>query len=156
MKQLRVYLDTSVIGGMFDEEFTVWTNKLFAEIKEGKFIPCISAIVNSEIEKAPDEVKGFLSELLPECEILEVNNDCLSLRDEYLKNNILSRKYMDDALHVAVASVSKCDIIVSWNFKHIVHYDKIALYNAVNRVNGYKDIFINSPAEVIDYEEKKI
>ena len=60
---------------------------------------------------------------------------------------------MDDALHVAIATVSGCDIIVSWNFKHIVHYDKIALYNAVNRINGYKDIFINSPAEVIDYED---
>ncbi len=153
MKQLRVYLDTSVIGGIFDEEFMERTKKLFAEINDGKFIPCTSVIVSSEVEKAPVEVNNFFNDFLPICEILEVDNNCLSLRDEYLKNNIVSRKYMDDALHVAIATVSGCDIIISWNFKHIVHYDKIALYNAVNRINGYRDIFINSPAEVIDYED---
>lgn len=153
MKKLRIYLDTSVIGGMFDDEFKARTDKLFTEIKEGKFIPCTSAIVSSEIEKAPGNVIDFFNELLPGCEILEVDSNCLLLRDEYLKNSIVSRKYMDDALHVAIATVSNCDIVVSWNFKHIVHYDKIAFYNAVNRINGYKDIFINSPAEVIDYEE---
>jgi predicted nucleic acid-binding protein len=153
MKKLRIYLDTSVIGGVFDEEFMERTKKLFAEIKEGRYIPCTSVIVSSEIEKAPDFVISFFNELLPACEVLEIDSNCLSLRDEYLKNNIVSRKYMDDALHVAIATVSNCDIIVSWNFKHIVHFDKIALYNAVNRINGYKDIFINSPAEVIDYEE---
>lgn len=153
MKKLRVYLDTSVIGGIFDEEFMERTNKLFSEIKDGKFIPCISVIVSSEIEKAPKKVIDFFYKLLPECEILDVDNNCLLLRNEYLRSNIVSPKYMDDALHVAIATVSRCDIIVSWNFKHIVHYDKIALYNAVNRINGYKDIFINSPAEVIDYED---
>ncbi len=110
-------------------------------------------LVSSEIEKAPETVINLYNELLQYCEILEVDINCLSLRDEYLINNIVSRKYMDEALHVVIATVSNCDIIVSWNFKHIVHYDKIALYNTVNRINGYKDIFINSPAEVIDYEE---
>jgi rRNA-processing protein FCF1 len=153
VKKLRIYLDTSVIGGKFDDEFMVRTDKLFSEIKEDKFTPCISVIVSREIEKAPVRVADFFSDLLPICEILEVDNNCLLLRDEYIKSGIVSRKYMDDALHVAIATVSKCDIIVSWNFKHIVHYDKIALYNTVNRINGYSDIFINSPAEVIDYEE---
>lgn len=153
MKKLRIYMDTSVIGGKFDEEFKERTNKLFAEIKEGKFIPCISSIVSREIEQAPAKIIKFFSGFLQECEILEINNECLLLRDEYLNNNIVSRRFMDDALHVAIATISGCDIIVSWNFKHIVHYDKIALYNTVNRINGYKDIFINSPAEVIDYEE---
>ncbi len=152
MKKLRIYIDTSVIGGMFDDEFRVRTDKLFREIKEGRFIPCVSVVVSKEIEKAPDYVLKFFNDLLPDCEILDVDGNCLTLRDEYLNNKIVSRKFMDDALHVAIATVSNCDIIVSWNFKHIVHFDKIALYNAVNRINGYKDIFINSPAEVIDYE----
>ncbi len=153
MKKLRVYLDTSIIGGVFDDEFMDATKQLFKEIKNGYFLPCISTVVHKEIEKAPQKVIDFFLELLPICEVLDITEDCLVLRDEYLKNNIVTPKYTDDALHVATASVSKCDIIVSWNFKHIVHFDKIALYNAINRINGYKDIFINSPSEVIDYEE---
>ena len=57
------------------------------------------------------------------------------------------------ALHVALATTNRCRLIVSWNFKHIVHFDKIPLYNGVNLINGYDTLSINTPSEVIDYED---
>lgn len=55
---------------------------------------------------------------------------------------------------LAIATVSNCSLIVSWNFVHIVHFEKIKRYNAVNTLNGYAAIAIHSPQEVIQYEEK--
>ena len=57
-------------------------------------------------------------------EIVDVSKEALQLRDAYLKAGIVTLKYSDDALHVALASVSNCSLIVSWNFKHIVHFEK--------------------------------
>jgi hypothetical protein len=90
--------------------------------------------------------------MLQYAEIIEVTNEALDLRDAYIKENIVSSKYLDDALHVALATVSGCQIILSWNFKHIVHYHKIPLYNAVNTLKEYNHIKIFSPLEVIKYD----
>jgi hypothetical protein len=68
---------------------------------------------------------------------MDIQDEALVLRDSYLKSNIVSKKYSNDALHVALATTSRCSIIVSWNFKHIVHFEKIALYNAINISEGY-------------------
>ena len=57
---------------------------------------------------------------------------------------------------MALATVSDCSIIVSWNFHHIVHFDKIPLYNAINMIEGYRDIAIHSPTEVIYYDDQDI
>jgi hypothetical protein len=96
-------------------------------------------------------VRLFFNDLLPLVEILPIKKEGIELREQYIAQGIVTRKYLDDALHVATATISNCDIIVSWNFKHIVHYEKISLYNAINKINGYKEIFINSPSEVICY-----
>lgn len=85
--------------------------------------------------------------------VVDINENALHLRNEYLQAGILPEKFSNDALHVALATVSQCNIIVSWNFKHIVHFKKIPLYNAVNILNGYNEIAIFSPLEVITYEE---
>jgi hypothetical protein len=86
-------------------------------------------------------------------EIVDVTEAALELRSAYLEADIIGRKYADDALHVALATVSRCPLIVSWNFKHIVHQRKIPLYNAVNVLHGFSVIAIHSPAEVIEYDE---
>ena len=150
-KQIRVYADTSVFGGVFDSEFMEPSKKFFQQIQNGQFTLCISDVVKREVENAPEMVKQFYHELSKLAEMLSINKECIELREKYVQMGIVSRKSLNDALHVASASVSGCDIIVSWNFKHIVHYKKISLYNAINRINGYKEIFINSPSEVIDY-----
>ncbi|MFO7891452.1 MAG: type II toxin-antitoxin system VapC family toxin [bacterium] len=153
MNNERIYVDTSVFGGVFDDEFKKVSNKFFKEIRENQFNLVTSAIVQEEILYAPQNVKNFFDDLLPFAEIIEVNLEAIKLREAYLKAKILSAKYSNDALHVALATVANCKIIVSWNFKHIVHFKKIPLYNAVNTLHEYNKIAIYSPLEVIKYEE---
>lgn len=71
-------------------------------------------------------------------------------RDEHLKAGVVSNSCKSDAEHVVFASIAGVDFIISWNFKHIVHYDKIRGYQAVNLLNGYKPINFYSPKEVIE------
>lgn len=72
------------------------------------------------------------------------------MRDEYLEAGVLSASSDADGLHVAAVTVLNVDLIVSWNFKHIVHFARIRGFNAVNRLNGYKEVEIYSPWEVIE------
>jgi predicted nucleic acid-binding protein len=156
IKNLRLYADTSVFGGVFDSEFMEPSKTLFQQIRSGQFELCVSEVVKREIELAPEQVRNFYAEYADLAAMLPITRECLELREQYITKGIVSRKYLDDALHVAVATVSGCDIMVSWNFKHIVHFEKIALYNAINRINGYREIFIYSPLEVITYEDETI
>jgi predicted nucleic acid-binding protein len=151
MKQ-RIYLDTSVFGGVFDQEFAKPSKMLFRQIRNGFFSLVSSAVVQEEIIKAPKEVAEFFEEMLRYVEIVDVGEKSLRLRNAYINAQIVPPKYAGDALHVALATVSVCSIIVSWNFKHIVHFNKIPLYNAVNVLQGYNPILIYSPLEVIEYE----
>jgi hypothetical protein len=83
--------------------------------------------------------------------VVDVSAEALSLRDAYLEAGVVTQQWADDALHVAIATVASCSLIVSWNFRHIVHFEKIPLYNAVNTLKGYGTIGIFSPLEVIGY-----
>lgn len=151
MKILKVYADTSVFGGVFDEEFFQESRKFFEEIKAGKFILVISDTVVDELSKAPDRVKNVLAELPQESVVFaQFSEKIEALRDAYVKSGVVDKASVFDAEHIAVASVYEVDFVVSWNFKHIVHYDKIAGYQAVNLLNGYKPISIYSPREVVD------
>jgi len=152
MQNIRTYVDTSVFGGVFDEEFKKQSNIFFEQVKSKQFILVTSAVVQTEIMHAPQNVRDFFYEILPLAEIIEVEENALTLRDAYIKAEIVSKKYSNDALHVALATVSNCSIIVSWNFKHLVHFEKIPLYNAINLVQGFHQISIFSPMEVIKYE----
>jgi hypothetical protein len=89
--------------------------------------------------------------MLPDVEIVPITLDALRLREAYVAAGILSARWRDDALHVAVATVSHCSMIVSWNFTHIVHFEKIPKYNALNTLKGYESISIYSPLEVVGY-----
>jgi len=152
MKKQRIYIDTSVIGGCFDDEFSEWSNGLFNDFKERIFKPVISEVTSYEIADAPDYIKEKYSELLKYgAEEIEISSEAEELADYYQKKKILSPNYRDDALHIAIATISEIDILVSWNFKHIVHFDKIRQFNSVNLEFGYKAIQIYSPREVTNY-----
>ncbi|MBN1407870.1 MAG: type II toxin-antitoxin system VapC family toxin, partial [Calditrichaceae bacterium] len=130
-------------------EFSLWSNGLFEDFKLGIYVPVISEIVVAEIAQAPDTVIKKYSELLDyNLILLELNDEVIDLANSYLSKNILSENFLDDARHIAFASVYEVDLLVSWNFKHIVHYDKIRMFNSVNLENGYKPINIYSPREV--------
>ncbi len=153
MKRPRIYADTSVFGGVFDNEFRAPSEEFFEEIRKGRFSLVTSAVVQAEIDPAPQQVKELFEEMLAIAELIDITEEAISLRDAYLETKIVSANYSDDALHVALATVSECSLIVSWNFRHIVHFEKIPLYNAVSTLHGYKGIAIFSPLEVIHYEE---
>jgi predicted nucleic acid-binding protein len=154
MHKLRVYIDTSVFGGVFDEEFKTGSQLFFNQLKQGLFIPVISPAIEKEISLAPSFVAALIDDIRDKLEIIEENMESLALQHKYLQANIVSERYRTDALHVAIASVNNCSAIVSWNFKHLVNYDKISQYNAINMLNGYKMIQIHTPLEMIHYEEE--
>jgi hypothetical protein len=144
-------VETSVFGGCFDEEFERESKELFKEIQEGKFILVISATTLDELERAPVKVRRLLEELPSEgVEIIPRSPEIDGLRDAYLQAGVVGPSCGLDAEHIASATVAGVDLIVSWNFKHIVHYKKIRGYQAVNLLEGYKAIPIHSPREVIE------
>jgi len=150
---IKVYADTSVFGGVFDKEFSKPSKQFFKDVESGLFHLVTSAIVQAEIESAPKKVRDFFKQNTILAEIVEISPEILELRQAYLDAKILTIKSLDDAAHVAIASASQCQMIVSWNFKHIVHFDKIPKYNAVNTIKGYGHLDIYSPLEVIRYDE---
>ncbi len=151
---LRVYIDTSVLGAVFDEEFSEVTAAFFRQASEGKIEIVVSALVEDEIADAPHDVRDLHESVLAYAETVAPSRDAILLQQAYLDAGVVGPKWADDALHVATATVSECDMIVSWNFRHIVHYDKKRKYNAVSILRGYKPIDILTPAEVIEYEEE--
>ena len=149
----RVYIDTSVLGAVFDDEFREPTTAFFEQAHEGRFVVVLSALIQKEIADAPEDVRGFHSSIYELAEVVLPSRDAILLQQAYLSAGVVTDKWSSDALHVATATVAACDMIVSWNFRHIVHYDKKRKYNAVNALHGYNSIDILTPAEVIDYEE---
>jgi predicted nucleic acid-binding protein len=153
MKIQKIYVDTSVIGGCFDSEFSPWSLGLFRDFKAGLLSPATSDIVSTEIAFAPKGVKDKFQELLSfDPDILPVDNNVETLVEAYIGHRILSEKFKNDMMHIALSSVHGVDILVSWNFRHIVHFEKIVKFNAVNLEYGYRQLMILSPREVTSYE----
>lgn len=154
MRRPRVYIDTSVIGGCFDDEFRPWSLALFADFGRSRFVPVVSDLIAAEIAEAPGYVLRKYEELLSgEHERLELSEEVFQLAGQYLRKGILSANFENDALHIALASVGQVDLLVSWNFRHIVRYDKIRQFSATNLENGYRSVQIYSPREVAHDED---
>jgi len=157
MKPFRIYADTSIFGGLHDEEFADTTRLLFDHIDGGRLFLVTSAVVQAELAQAPERVRREFEERLPFMEIVNITEESISLQDAYLAEGIVSVRWASDALHVALATIAACELIVSWNFKHIVNFQRIRLYNEVNRRMGRQEIAIHAPPEVIyDDEEKEL
>jgi len=153
MKKLRIYLDTSVLGGCFDDEFAEWSNRLIEDFASGRFIALLSAVTAVEVEQAPSDIRQIHDQLIAMgSQVLTVSQEALELVDNYQKRKILTRRFRNDMLHIAVATVAEADVLVSWNFRHIVRFDKIRLFNSVNLELGYKQLSIYSPREVASHE----
>ena len=153
MRKIRIYVDTSVIGGCCDPEFQEWSNGLLSDFRSGKFALPLSVLTDAEVEDAPDEVKdAYLQFREIALETFGLMDEAAELAEEYLRHKIVTKNYRDDARHIAIATVAEADILVSWNFKHIVHFEKIRKFNAVNLETGYRAISIYSPREVTTYD----
>jgi predicted nucleic acid-binding protein len=149
-RRLRVYPDTSVIGGCFDVEFAAESQALIRLAIEGRAILVISGLLLAELADAPPAVQGMLDSLPAEAtETFAATVEADRLHQAYLAAGVVGPASANDALHVATATVARADMIVSWNFRHIVHFERIRGYNAVNVAKGYAPIAIHSPREVI-------
>ena len=150
MYKPRIYLDTSVIGGCFDDEFKQYSNQLFEEVISGKKRVVISDIVLFELEGAPENVKEVLNKIAEDSiEYVFLDKESILVANTYLKEGVIVEGSLSDARHIAIATVERVDVLVSWNFKHIVNLNRIHLINSVNLKLGYPILEIRSPMEVL-------
>ncbi|HOZ46739.1 MAG TPA: PIN domain-containing protein [Candidatus Hydrogenedentes bacterium] len=152
---MLVYVDTSVFGGVFDPEFERGSQALFQKIRDGQLRGAVSALVADELVRAPARVSGLFTELEPLLLRLDIGRPAYALRRAYLDARVVGPRWAADALHVASATVGGCRAIVSWNFRHIVHFQRIPLYNAVNEIHGYNPIRIYTPLEMAFDEDEE-
>ncbi|MDR3188105.1 MAG: PIN domain-containing protein [Prevotellaceae bacterium] len=150
-RKLILYLDTSVIGGYYDDAFLQDTQRLFQAVKDGKYDVAISDLTLKELIKAPQNVKTLLHSLSIDFKEVIASTECVALAHEYLKEKVVGQTSLEDCIHIATATVHKIDILVSWNFKHIVNIQRIRGYNAVNIKNGYAILEIRSPKDLVSY-----
>jgi len=149
MKPLRVYVDTSVFGGCFDADFAEESTRFFDLVRAGRIAVLVSQVVVDELSEAPPQVRELFRSLAGESVVpVDLTPETIELRDRYVAAGIVSRRFMDDATHVAAATVARADAIVSWNFRHIVRVDKMRAYNQVNLQAGFGLLSIVSPQEV--------
>ncbi len=135
-KPMRVYADTSVFGGTQDAIFETASAMFFEQVRNRQFQLVVSGLVEKELRCAPVAIRSFFERLLPVMEVVQESEAALLLQQAYLNAGIVTPNWADDALHVALASVSECAVIVSWNFTHIVNLRRISLYNAVSMLHG--------------------
>lgn len=149
-RQLRIYVDTSVVGGCLDKEFAEASLAFMRMVSRGEIMLLVSNVLADELRNAPEEVQKVLATMPVEhMEPVSESADANKLRDAYLAANVVGAAHTNDALHVALATVARADMIVSWNFKHLVHHDRIRGFNAVNLSQGYPSLSIYSPLEVV-------
>ncbi len=150
----RFYFDTSVFGGVFDKEFEETTLQLFERVKLGNIVCVYSDLTETELTNAPDNVRKYFKSLpSSSMEKVEVNSDILTLATRYIEEKVVNQTSFDDCIHIATATILKVDILVSWNFKHIVNVYRIRRYNSVNIRMNYLSLEIRSPKEIIKYED---
>jgi len=158
LRKLRVYLDTSVISHLDQQdspEYMQITKKFWEELKQGKYNVYISSTVITELNKCKEPKRSRLLEYMSQIELtrVEINRQVLELAQRYVNEYIIPSRFFDDAVHIAVASINECDILVSWNFKHIVRYKTIQGVNAINKLMGYREIQLVSPLMMLEVEE---
>jgi hypothetical protein len=150
----RIYLDTSVFGGYFDPEFELWTKILFDKIKKGEFKIIYSRMTDIELEPAPEKIRNLAKSITKSSiEFIDISDQATSLAEEYLKENVVGKTSRADCIHIAMATLCNADILVSWNFKHIVNVNRIRGYNSVNYKFGHKILEIRTPREILEYED---
>jgi len=155
LRKLRVYVDTPVFGGVEDDEFMEESRRFFSHVQRGNYTVLLSDETLRELDLAPESVKAVWKSLEPgNVELVEIDDEVQQLSVAYIDERILEKTSEGDALHVAAATVADADVILSWNFKHIVNYDRIRGFNGVNLKHGYRALSIISPME-LDADEQE-
>jgi predicted nucleic acid-binding protein len=149
----RIYIDTSVFGGFYDDEFSEHTKPLFDRLNNEEFILLFSTVTQDELENAPTKVKELVKGLKKEyTEFLDTTDEAIDLATEYISEKVVGQTSFADCLHIALATINRADFLISWNFKHIVNVQRIRGYNSINIKNGYQQLEIRSPREFKKYD----
>jgi len=148
----RIYIDTSVVGGFFDEEFKDATQRLFGRLEKDEVRFIISDLLELELIQAPRHVSDLLL-MYPadRFERIELTQEIMDLADKYISEKVVGRTSLEDCRHIALATINRVDVLASWNFKHIVNLERIKGYNSVNLRLGYPTIEIRTPQELVSY-----
>ncbi|MBL7913623.1 MAG: PIN domain protein [Bacteroidia bacterium] len=151
----RIYIDTSVVEGFFDEEFKEATNLLFLRLENREIKFVVSDLLDLELISAPAHVRELLFRYPADFfERVELSEEAMILAKTYIDEKVVGKTSIEDCRHIALATIYKVDVLASWNFKHIVNLDKIKGYNSVNLRLGYPMIEIRSPKDLVKYEEE--
>ncbi len=158
MRKLKVYLDTSIISYLYQEdapEKMKDTQQLWELIKQGVYEVYISDIVLNEISGCSEEKVNILLNYMNEIEytIVDTDEDTIELAEKFIDFGILKKKSFDDCQHIAAAILSGCDIITSWNFKHIVNVRTVRGVKTITTLEGYKDLLIYPPSVLLEEED---
>ncbi len=152
-KTKRVYVDTSAVGGAFNKRIAEQTRPFWDAVQDGKITVILSDILDEELRKAPERARNLVNDL-PDAMFERVvsTDESDALAERYIAENVVGPTSLDDCKHIALATLAHADVLVLWNFKHIVNVDRIKGYNGVNMMLGYSQIEIRTPYEVI-YDE---
>tara|TARA_B100001093_G_C26549467_1_gene893850 strand:- start:304 stop:765 length:462 start_codon:yes stop_codon:yes gene_type:complete len=150
----KLYIDTSVVGGYYDDEFKEDTRALWSLWESGEYRFCTSEILFQEVTKAPKRVRELAYKTFKEeAQIYHLTEESFELSQKYLEHQVVSSKYADDARHVAIAAVNGIELVVSWNFTHMVNVTRNDKFNAVNLLQGSSNVRIISPKMLLNYED---
>ena len=156
MKPPRFYLDTSIWSFAFTEDapdYRADTEVFFDHVRVFGWEVLISQIVSDEIERAPNPLRENIQALIQKISpvVIPITEEVISLSREYIRAGVLSERHQNDCLHVAFATISECDFLLSWNFHHLANLHRASRFVAVNTLLGYtKRLVICNPLEVYE------
>lgn len=146
----RYYFDTSVFGGVFDAEFEIESIRIFELVKSGEIICVLSEVTEGELADAPKKINDFIFGIEDSfIERVPLTAESVLRSETYIEENVVGPTSRNDCLHIAIATINQVDVLVSWNFKHIVNAQRIRGYNSINLRLGYKQLEIISPKTIL-------
>jgi predicted nucleic acid-binding protein len=146
---MRLYFDTSVFSAYYDErapERMELTRKFWNELKRHENM--CSDLTLEEIARASEGKARKMSDLATGFRVLPIDERTRNLAQSYVQHNVVPAKYFVDALHIAAAVLGDADILVSWNFDHMVKRGTRLLVNYVNATQSLRNIEILAPPEI--------
>ena len=152
----EIYIDTSVIGGYFDDEFMDETRRLWNLRKKSVFRFKTSIVALEEISRAPAQVRELFAKTFDKDSILPTSPEADELAQAYMNRGVVPAKFFDDAQHVAICTLARISCLASWNFKHLANLQRENAFNGVNLLHGYGQVRIVSPKQLIYGHEKEV
>ena len=156
MEKLKLYLDSTIFGFAANDqtgERYINAKLLLEQVDQGIFEGYISDIVLREIENAPSWIKQKLkAEIIKNLLVLKEGKETDATAEEIIKRRIIPASYYGDALHVAMAVHGGLDVLVSYNYRHLVRIDVAIKIEKFTNERGFKRLRLSSPEEVIIYD----